>query len=491
MLLLQACVFNASISDLQSKSSSSENNSIGDGGGAPTTPTVPESSNYPSIASGVWLWLKGSSTSNSAGSFGTLGIESDNATPGAKSYMYGNWSDSSGNIWLMGGHGYDSTNTLGGMNDLWKFNVNSGKWMWVAGSNLTSGLGNWGTQGVSSATNYPSPRRSFTCATDLNGNLWLYGGYGKDEAGASGFLGDLWKFNTTTKEWVWVAGRKIVNEIASYGAVGVENSSIAPGGRRALALWVDYNGNVWLFGGKVAGADPSYGWQSDLWRWNKTTNMWTYFGGSGVSLGTTKRGNYGTKGVANATNWPGARHSFANATSNNAHNLYLFGGEGTDSVGGEWTLNDLWSFNVDTLQWTWRSGSQLIATPGVYGTQKVAAAGNYPGGRTDLGMTIDKNDNIWIFGGYGSPSTATDAGLDDLWKYDITSGYWTWMSGSSAGNATGSWGTKGVVSTSNSPGARGGIQLNADPKGGIWLFGGDSFTSSPVGLLNDLWFFQP
>ncbi len=31
------------------------------------------------------------------------------------------WIDSSGNLWLFGGYGYDSTGTVGKLNDLWQY----------------------------------------------------------------------------------------------------------------------------------------------------------------------------------------------------------------------------------------------------------------------------------------------------------------------------------------------------------------------------------
>jgi hypothetical protein len=46
-----------------------------------------------------------------------------------------------------------------------------------------------------------------------------------------------------------------------------------------------------------------------------------------------------------------------------------------------------------------------------------------------------------MFGGYKSIATV----LNDLWKFDITTNEWTWMSGSSIPNQPGNYGVKGVA----------------------------------------------
>ena len=66
--------------------------------------------------------------------------------------------------------------------------------------------------------------------------------------------------------------------------------------------------------------------------------------------------------------------------------------------------------------------------------------------------------------------------LNDLWKY--SNNEWTWISGNNTINAPGIYGTKGIPSPSNYPGARrfpvGGI----DSSGSFWLFGGLGYDSN-------------
>ena len=68
------------------------------------------------------------------------------------------------------------------------------------------------------------------------------------------------------------------------------------------------------------------------------------------------------------------------------------------------------------------------------------------------------------------------------------------MGGSDTGGALGIYGTLGTPGASNFPGARGsqGIAVAwTDSSGNFWLFGGDGYSSISLGLLNDLWRYQP
>lgn len=62
---------------------------------------------------------------------------------------------------------------------------------------------------------------------------------------------------------------------------------------------------------------------------------------------------------------------------------------------------------------------------------------------------------------------------------------WTWMGGSQSTALAGIYGTQGVPSAANNPGARGLGVSWTDPAGGFWLFGG-TYTGAGNNL-NDLW----
>jgi hypothetical protein len=83
--------------------------------------------------------------------------------------------------------------------------------------------------------------------------------------------------------------------------------------------------------------------------------------------------------------------------------------------------------------------------------------------------------------------------LNDLWKFNLASKQWTWMSGSNTSGATGAYGTLGTPAAANVPGARWNAVGWIDGGGNLWLFGGN-YTSAGGATqvdFNDLWDFQP
>ena len=63
-------------------------------------------------------------------------------------------------------------------------------------------------------------------------------------------------------------------------------------------------------------------------------------------------------------------------------------------------LNDLWSYSIDSQNWTWVSGSSSFNQPGEYGTKGVSSSTNYPGARYGSVSWFDSlNQTLWLFGG--------------------------------------------------------------------------------------------
>jgi hypothetical protein len=202
---------------------------------------------------------------------------------------------------------------------------------------------------------------------------------------------------------------------------------------------------------------------------------WAWLSGSST---VHAKGVYGTRGVAAPSNVPGARNGSFSWTDN-VGNLWLFGGDGYDSVGTQALLNDLWRYSPGTGQWTWVSGSNVAGRKGVYGTLGVAVSGNVPGARTSSVSWTDSAGNLWLFGGQGIDSTGASGYLNDVWRFSPRSGQWTWVGGSSTANAKGAYGTQGISAPGNVPGARERSVSWTDGAGNLWLFGGNGY--------NDLW----
>jgi hypothetical protein len=55
---------------------------------------------------GNWTWMSGNSSLNQLGSYGIKGVGSPSNVPGAR-YGSVEWRDKDGNLWIIGGTGYD------------------------------------------------------------------------------------------------------------------------------------------------------------------------------------------------------------------------------------------------------------------------------------------------------------------------------------------------------------------------------------------------
>jgi N-acetylneuraminic acid mutarotase len=202
-------------------------------------------------------------------------------------------------------------------------------------------------------------------------------------------------------------------------------------------------------------------------------------------------GVYGSQAVAASTNVPGAREA-ASYWTDSSGNFWLFGGFGDDAGDNSGMLNDLWKYSPSGGQWVWQGGSQSVGAAGNYGTQGVPAAANVPPAREGAATWTDAGGNLWLFGGVGADAHLNAIQFNDLWKYNPTSAEWTWVSGASIPNASGSYGTQGVAAASNAPPARANSVSWIDSAGVLWLFGGAQYGPSGVtAVFNDLWSYNP
>lgn len=433
------------------------------GGGASTTSSSTATAN-------VWTWESGSNTTGASGVYGMPGIAASTNTPGARNYPAA-WASKT-KLWLYGGFGNDSSGNQGDLNDLWQYDTVSGQWTWLGGSKTKGAMAAYGAKGTAATSNTPGARESSRTWIDSSGNLWLFGG----DSG-NGLLNDLWEYNPSAKTWTWVSGSSSTNAKGVYGTMGTAAKSNVPGARRDAVSWIA-NGKLWLFGGNGYDSTGTKGNLSDLWMFNPKTGNWTWEAGSNVKGASPV---YGQQGVAASSNTPGARQGMVGWTDASG-NLWLFGGSA-----GLKTMNDLWKYDVTTKNWTWVSGSNTANSTGNFGSKGVAAASNVPSARYIAYAWSDANGDMWLFGGYGYDSNGNQSDLNDLWRYDPSTNQWTWMKGSATVTSTANYGSKGVVATSNQPGARDAGATWVDSNGKLWMFGGEN---SNYKNMNDLWMYQ-
>jgi hypothetical protein len=488
---------------------------------------------------GEWTWMGGSSTVGSNGAqpgvYGTMGTPAASNIPGGRQQTL-SWTDASGNAWLFGGYGEDSSGVgYGGqLNDLWQFDPKlgtNGEWTWMGGSTTTPPSqtfgaagqpGIYGTQGTPSPTNNPGGREQILSWIDASAKVWIFGGEGIDVNDVTGELNDLWQFDPTLGtfgEWTWMGGSSTVGapffgQSGIYGTLGTPAPANIPGGRYGSITWIDGSGNFWLFSGNGIDSTGTLGYLNDLWEYTPSatgdTGEWTWMGGNDTVGGNGgQSGIYGTLGTPASSNIPGGRDAAVSWTDASG-NVWLFGGFGADSTGTQGYLNDLWKYtpgtNGQTGEWTWMGGSSTVprayaGQSGVYGTLGTPASPNIPGGRFSAVTWIDASGNLWLFGGQGYDAVGNEGYLNDLWRYTPSAtgdtGEWAWMGGSSkvgysGGGQSGVYGTLGTAALTNAPGGRLGPAGWIDASGNLWFFGGQGFDSLGLqGNLNDLWEFQP
>jgi hypothetical protein len=251
----------------------------------------------------TWTLVSSGSTSattvqgNQEGVYGTEGTAASNNVPGGRQNAV-LWADSSGNVWLFGGWGLDSVGTtatglgpgsaqIGAvLNDLWEYNATTKQWTWVSGSNTADQNGVYGTQGTSnivlnaSSTNMPGSRWGAAGWVDPDSsggtNLFLFGGfgYGSKSTEPTGFLNDVWEYQSSTGQWIWWKGSTDVDQAGQYVTSPVSffqmnNTTVPIGARRGAAMWApDRFGYVYIFGGQgYTTAGGSYGELNDFWRY--------------------------------------------------------------------------------------------------------------------------------------------------------------------------------------------------------------------------------
>ena len=96
----------------------------------------------------------------------------------------------------LGATALDADGTDGDLNDLWEFNPSTNEWTWMGGSSTPccNAPGVYGTLGVPAPANIPGGRFAPSIWTDLNGNLWLFGGWepiARRESGISTTFGSI------------------------------------------------------------------------------------------------------------------------------------------------------------------------------------------------------------------------------------------------------------------------------------------------------------
>ena len=103
-----------------------------------------------------------------------------------KLFVFGGWGQASN-------HGIQNSYFfiilgVGRLNDFWEYDLTTDQWTWLSGSQQNNGKAQFYEKGVPHPDNTPGSRLSGCLWEDLNGNIWLFGGYGDAPNGEIGMI---------------------------------------------------------------------------------------------------------------------------------------------------------------------------------------------------------------------------------------------------------------------------------------------------------------
>jgi gliding motility-associated-like protein len=336
-----------------------------------------------------WTFMKGSTQTNAPGIYGTQTVPSAANYPGGRSHpCY--WIDQQGNFWMFGGLGADINGTIGGLNDLWKYDIATGMWTWMKGSTTINSPGNSGPYQVPSPNTNPPGNPGCVPLGTLNGELWMH------------YSDIVWRYTIATDSWTWMKGASGLTQV-NYGTQFVPSPANTPGSRWGFAQWTDANGKFWIYGGhgQYNNNTTNFG---DVWKFDPVTIEWTWMAGSLTTPGTFTQqclpGGEPTSRTGNIT-----------CGMDVCGRMWSFGGGHQNPAK---SYNDLWLFDPNTNQFTWITDSLTSQQSGIWGTQGVPASSNYPPGMMCSSSFRDNQGSLWIFGGFNQMNAKS---YNTLWKY--------------------------------------------------------------------------
>lgn len=341
------------------------------------------------ISEKKWQWINGKENSfykiyGDLADYGTINVENKNNSPGRRLRAM-SWIDKNGNFWMFGGT--SENNRYFFYQDMWMYNRITDNWVWKGGiQNSKNGYGNYGASGVYAITNIPGARMNGKTWTDKDGNFYLYGGYGFDENSTSqGYLNDLWKYDVSINQWVWLSGDKTINNFNGI------NYPIADYGKGIG--WNDENKNFWYFS------------SGNMWKYQINNNSWIKI----TSSLPYASANYGIIGIENASNYPGSNREGALTWAGKNGDFWLLGG------GDSLSQQDYWRYNINTNNWTWMFGPKTFS-PYNYGQLNVPSSTNLPPYRHNSATWNDNLGNFYFFG--GGVNTSDRNYYNDVWRID-------------------------------------------------------------------------
>lgn len=163
--------------------------------------------------------------------------------------------------------------------------------------------------------------------------------------------------------------------------------------------------------------------------------------------------------------------------------FWVFGGIGIDDDYNSGLFQDLWQYTPSNTTWKLVKGSRKVLLGRSDNAQDI------PLPRRDAMTWVDKNGDLWLFGGR---DYSDNLHYDDMWKFTAKSGIWSAISGTGKFNIKSKRGNKKKANTGDFPGSRSAASCWTDQSGAMWMFGGVSSgeNGGEDDYYNDLWQFD-
>jgi gliding motility-associated-like protein len=273
--------------------------------------------------------------------------------------------------------------------------------------------------------------------------------------------------------WTWIHGDSVTDPAVSKvirGIKGVSSPTNFPPRDLWYGLnWKDSKDRFWIIGCLRQFKGLSTKDTTEVWSYNHYTNSWTWEAGYDTIY---------IDGSLPDSFLPILRKNIA----------YLGTPYWTDSLGNLWYFHEIvTNYTSCTLVIKFDISSRRFIVIDYrmnyssYGIKGIASSTNWPLGRA-FNAVWGVGNSAFVYGG----RTSSFPNSNELWEYNMSTGFWTWHGGGATPGAYYYYGTKGVASSSNWPPGND-ATTSKWVKGKKCYFVGGLDQQPSNGILSELW----
>jgi gliding motility-associated-like protein len=138
-----------------------------------------------------WTWVGGTQAIDYIGDYDSMCAPSANRFPRSRMENRSIYPRCNTYVYNFGGSSNDASAFISGfVHDLWFYDISNNQWTWLTGTNTFDHPGNWGSKGVTAASNMIPGKWGVSLWTDTLNSLYIFAG----ETAGMGEMSDMWKF---------------------------------------------------------------------------------------------------------------------------------------------------------------------------------------------------------------------------------------------------------------------------------------------------------